>query len=63
MKILEFAHEQDADLIVLGRRGHSGLETGLFGKVTEKVVRKAACPVLQVPMGCGKRWDRARKGM
>jgi nucleotide-binding universal stress UspA family protein len=62
MKILEFAREQDVDLIVLGRQGHSGLETVLFGNVTEKVVRKAACPVLVVPMDCGKRWGRERKG-
>ncbi|HOH50553.1 MAG TPA: universal stress protein [Candidatus Hydrogenedentes bacterium] len=47
--ILAFAAEVHADLIVMGRHGHSALESVLFGNVTEKVVRKAACPVLVVP--------------
>lgn len=50
-KILSFAAEHSADLIVMGRHGHSALESVLFGNVTEKVVRKAACPVLVVPPG------------
>lgn len=50
-KILAFAAENGADLIVMGRHGHSALESVLFGNVTEKVVRKAACPVLVVPPG------------
>lgn len=49
LQILEYAKEIGADLIVLGRHGHSALENVLFGNVTEKVVRKAACPVLVVP--------------
>ena len=47
--ILAFAAEVHADLIVMGRHGHSALESVLFGNVTEKVVRKASCPVLVVP--------------
>lgn len=50
LKILEFAKEEQADLIVLGRHGHSALENVIFGNVTEKVVRKANCPVLVVPL-------------
>ena len=49
LQILEYARKIDADLIVLGRHGHSALENVLFGNVTEKVVRKAGCPVLVVP--------------
>ncbi len=49
-RILEFARKKDVDLIVLGRHGHSALENVLFGNVTEKVVRKANCPVLVVPI-------------
>lgn len=49
LKILEFARDEQVDLIVLGRHGHSGLENVLFGNVTEKVVRKAQCAVLVVP--------------
>jgi nucleotide-binding universal stress UspA family protein len=45
--ILECA--RDADLIVLGTHGASGFEHLLLGSVTEKVLRKAACPVLTVP--------------
>jgi nucleotide-binding universal stress UspA family protein len=49
LKILEFARENRADLIVIGRHGHSALEKVIFGNVTEKVVRKADCAVLVVP--------------
>jgi nucleotide-binding universal stress UspA family protein len=38
-----------ADLIVIGTRGAAGLEHLVLGSVTEKVLRKAACPVLTVP--------------
>lgn len=50
LKILEFAREKQVDLIVIGRHGHSALEKVLFGNVTEKVVRKADCAVLVVPL-------------
>jgi len=49
IRILEFAGENDSDLIVLGRQGHSSFRKIWFGNVTEKVVRHAACPVLVVP--------------
>jgi nucleotide-binding universal stress UspA family protein len=46
----EIAREtRAADLVVLGSHGRSGVERGLLGSVTEKVLRKAACPVLTVP--------------
>jgi nucleotide-binding universal stress UspA family protein len=47
-EIIQFAKEADADLIVMGTHGHSGLAHVLLGSVTEKVVRKAPCPVLTV---------------
>lgn len=50
MKILEFAEENSIDLIVIGRQGSSSLGTVLFGNVTERVARKATCPVLVVPL-------------
>ncbi|NLO32620.1 MAG: universal stress protein [Candidatus Hydrogenedentes bacterium] len=49
IKILEYAQQENMDLIVKGRHGHSALESVLFGNVTEKVVRKAPCAVLVVP--------------
>lgn len=44
------AHVQivPADLIVLGTHGRSGFERWVLGSVTEKVLRKAPCPVLTV---------------
>ena len=48
--ILDFADEQDVDLIIIGRQGRSSLGKVLFGNVTEKVARKARCPVLIIPM-------------
>ncbi len=47
-EILEYAREQDIDLIVLGTEGRTGLRHALLGSVAEKVVRTASCPVLTV---------------
>jgi nucleotide-binding universal stress UspA family protein len=47
--ILDEARDQRSDLIVLGTHGHSGFDRWMLGSVTEKVLRKAACPVLTVP--------------
>jgi len=47
-EIVRYAQEQDIDLIVMGTHGHTGLAHMLLGSVTEKVVRKAPCPVLTV---------------
>jgi nucleotide-binding universal stress UspA family protein len=47
-EIIRFARDQNIDLIVMGTHGHSGLAHVLLGSVTEKVVRKAPCPVLTV---------------
>lgn len=47
--ILQHADAMPADLIVLGTHGLSGFEHMMVGSVTEKVLRKAPCPVLTVP--------------
>lgn len=47
--ILECAEDVGADLIVLGTHGAGGFEHLVLGSVTEKVMRKASCPVLTVP--------------
>ena len=47
--ILEHAASNDVDLIVMGTHGTSGFQHLILGSVTEKVLRKAACPVLTVP--------------
>jgi len=49
-EILDFAVEQRADLLIIGRLGHGSVGKVFFGNVTEKVVRKARCPVLVVPL-------------
>jgi len=48
VEIVRYAKEIDADLIVMGTHGRSGLVHALIGSVAEKVVRKAPCPVLTV---------------
>jgi nucleotide-binding universal stress UspA family protein len=47
--IVELAELLPADLIVMGTHGSSGFERLLLGSVTEKVLRRAPCPVLTVP--------------
>jgi nucleotide-binding universal stress UspA family protein len=47
--ILERASMLPAGLIVMGTHGASGFERLVLGSVTEKVLRKAVCPVLTVP--------------
>ena len=56
--ILEHAAENKADLIVLGTHGRTGFERLMLGSVTEKVVRKATCPVLTVPRGASEGAER-----
>lgn len=46
--ILGFATVESVDLIVMGTHGRRGLDRFMLGSVTERVVRKAACPVLTV---------------
>ena len=48
-EILAKAADMSSDLLVLGTHGRSGFERLLLGSVTEKVLRKAPCPVLTVP--------------
>ncbi len=47
-RILQQAELKKTDLVVMGTHGRSGLEYMLLGSVTEKVVRRAACPVLTI---------------
>ena len=49
VEILAKATEMRSDLIVLGTHGYSGFDRLVLGSVTEKVLRKASCPVLTVP--------------
>ena len=48
VEIVKFADEENADLIVMATHGLSGIEHLLLGSVTEKVIRKARCPVFAI---------------
>ncbi len=45
-EIIRYAREEGIDMIVLGTHGRGVLDHALFGSTTERVVRKAPCPVL-----------------
>lgn len=45
---LDYADEHDVDLISIATHGRTGLERMLLGSVTERVVRRAGCPVFVV---------------
>jgi len=47
-EIVDFAASGSFDLVVIGTRGRTGLRHALLGSVAERVVRRAACPVLTV---------------
>jgi nucleotide-binding universal stress UspA family protein len=56
-ELVAFAEAYGADLIVLGRRPHRGLERLLRRSVSEAVAHKAPCSVLSVPRAL----DEARR--
>jgi universal stress protein A len=53
LEIAEAAKRVEADLVVMGTHGRTGLSRVLVGSVAEGVMRQAPCPVLTVkkPMG------------
>lgn len=46
--IVEYAEDRDADLLVMGTHGRTGIDRLLLGSVAEKVVRSSDVPVLTV---------------
>jgi nucleotide-binding universal stress UspA family protein len=44
--IIDFARDQNADLLVMCTHGRTGLSHVLMGSTAEAVVRRAPCPVL-----------------
>ncbi len=48
--ILDHIDELDADIVVMGTHGRTGLSHYLIGSVTEKVVRASPVPVVTVPL-------------
>jgi nucleotide-binding universal stress UspA family protein len=47
-EILQFAEQEEIDLIVMGTHGRGGVRHFLLGSIAERVVRRAPCPVLTV---------------
>ena len=48
VEIVKYASKIQADLIVIGTHGRTGMKHLLIGSVAERVVRTASCPVLTV---------------
>lgn len=46
--LVSYADENDADQILMGSRGRTGVKRILLGSVAESVVRRAGCPVTVV---------------
>lgn len=49
VEIIRYAEEQEAGMIIMSTRGHSGFSRWLLGSVADRVVRGATVPVLLVP--------------
>ena len=47
-EIIRYAEINNIDLISLGIRGHGMVEDLLMGSTTDRVIRRAACPVLSI---------------
>ncbi len=50
-QIIKKAEEVEADMILLGTHGRTGLDHVIFGSTAEKVVRKSPIPVMTIRMG------------
>jgi nucleotide-binding universal stress UspA family protein len=48
MVIKDVARDLQADVIIMGRRGHRGLSRFLWGSLTETIIKEAEIPVLVV---------------
>lgn len=48
-EILKLVKNIETDLVVMGTFGKAGIDRFFFGSTTERVMRKATCPVFVVP--------------
>ena len=48
-RIVQTASEEKAQMIVMATHGQSGWQRFVSGSVTERVIRRATCPVYMVP--------------
>ena len=56
-EICAYAGDEKVSILAIGTHGRSGLEHFLFGSTTERVLRKAPCPVLSVRLDPDKKSD------
>jgi len=49
--IVEYARDDDCDLVVMGTHGRGGIDRLLLGSVAERVVRASHVPVMTVRVG------------
>lgn len=47
-KIVSYADENDADLVVMATAGRKGIDRLLLGSTTDRVLRHAKCPVMAI---------------
>lgn len=47
-EIIQFAKDENIDLIVIAAHGRTGLKHVFFGSTADKVVKKSPCPVLSI---------------
>ncbi len=59
--LLQIASDVEADLVVVGTHGRTGLRRVLLGSVAEAVMRHATMPVLVVPHGVTARFAPAAR--
>lgn len=61
-KIVSVADDENCDLIVMGRKGMSGIERGLVGSVTARVIGHTKKDVLVIPEGATLSWNKVLLG-
>ena len=49
-EILSVAEEEEVDAILIATHGRTGIKHIVFGSVAQRVVRRAKCPVVTIPM-------------
>jgi nucleotide-binding universal stress UspA family protein len=59
--IVQVALDCQADLIVMGTHGRTGLGRLLMGSVAEHVLRHAPCPVLSIKPGAAAKWSTSEE--
>ncbi len=48
-EIIQVSKERNADLIIMGTKGSTGLHKVMLGSVTAEVIEESMCPVLAIP--------------